>query len=116
MIAPRGWKGIVDDLLGQIDEALPVGWTIEVEEVKAKYGSLRFYYQLHGPADAAMRRLINARLDALVQAAEDRSEVTCHLCGAPIARPSPAPGEFGRRVTVCESCRVAYDMHGMRMP
>jgi hypothetical protein len=67
-----GWRFILGDLLQRISATLTdeekVGF--QVGQVKEKYGSLRFY--AYGGSD---------RIDALVDAAERASEITCEICG-----------------------------------
>ncbi len=64
-----GWSAIVN---GLIDTANKVGAT--VDDVKEKYGTLRFYYT---PGDTDDSALADA-----VEWAEAQSAKTCELCGA----------------------------------
>jgi len=61
-----GWFGIIEKLSEQLE---PLG--VIAEQVKEKYGGLRFYYD--GPPEA----------DEYVMAAEEQSLETCEVCGEP---------------------------------
>lgn len=101
--SPAGWDDIVRDLLAQIDAALSdeLAAAFLIEQVKEKYGTLRFYYcfdrlvrmRISLVAPDGITRIENIpegaegypykEIDKLVSAAEDRSEVTCAICGNP---------------------------------
>lgn len=61
-----GWA----ELVRSIFAALPKG--VLIDQVKEKYGQLRVYTNLYDPG-----------LEALIDAAEERSATICEQCGAP---------------------------------
>jgi hypothetical protein len=65
-----GWKSLIDPLVSKANE---LGAT--VDQIKEKYGGLRFYFT-PGEADAD-------ELEEMIEEAEIASQVTCELCGAP---------------------------------
>lgn len=69
-----GWYNLLDLLSARIQAHVDAGKCpqVEAEQVKEKYGGLRFYYT---GGDATVH--------ALVGFAEDLSERTCETCGAP---------------------------------
>ena len=66
-----GWGPLVLDLLSAIDAAVPADEPFLVSDLKEKFGKLRCY--THGETD----------VEDLVDAAVERSRVTCEVCGAP---------------------------------
>jgi len=74
-----GWFNILDQLMGNIqhyldwknkkEEAVP---QVTLDQVKEKFGTLRFYYT--GGDDV---------IDGMVRMAESMSGVTCEECGSP---------------------------------
>ncbi|HEU4460874.1 MAG TPA: hypothetical protein VFR90_17265 [Methylibium sp.] len=118
---PAGWYGLVDQLCTSIEhvlgpERLP---SFEVEQIKEKFGKLRFYYRIDKAGDLVvdlraadgMQRLTlpaqpaspeRQRLRELVVRAENESAVTCATCGA-----SGALRNLGRwLVVLCEEHRA----------
>lgn len=86
-------------LLGELDAALAgIDPGYEVHQVKEKFGTLRFYYAESSPDEAKV-----AAMDALIDAAEAKSALTCEDCGAP-GRLSVS-AHWWR--TVCEPCGAA---------
>ncbi|AMO23672.1 hypothetical protein GCM10027034_37500 [Ramlibacter solisilvae] len=100
---PPGWGAILHDLCAAIDHLLDDGQArrFRVEQVKEKFGVLRFYYSVdrkravavdivgpdgHFRASAAPRhrQLFPAQeVDDLIAEAEKKSAKTCAACGAP---------------------------------
>jgi len=99
---PPGWSAVVDELLGGIDALLTDGQAdaVAVEQIKEKYGTLRFYFAINGRgdvdvdllgSDGVTRLVVEARIDeqkfpmdavrALVAAAADKSMLVCQTCG-----------------------------------
>lgn len=69
-----GWKGIINEL----DEMLSfIDPNYEVNQVKEKYGTLRYYYQSKYSYVSTQGKIMNA----LVERAEQLSSVTCEDCG-----------------------------------
>ena len=69
-----GWFNLLDCLCGAVQASAVAGGhgNVRVEEIKSKYGSLRFYACGLSPAE-----------EAQVALAEALSERTCETCGAP---------------------------------
>ncbi|SAK86857.1 hypothetical protein AWB82_05929 [Caballeronia glebae] len=88
-----GWYGIVEELSAELEVIARAGGRnrFNVLQVKEKLAALRVYFDRPAPQKAI----------ALVDAAIDRSRVTCELCGA--------PGELSRYregwlKTLCGKC------------
>lgn len=71
----EGWRPLVTKL---IDDLFELGWDGYVEQIKEKYGGLRFYCNL--PEDLGDDAI--DRAFALIDAAESASETICETCGA----------------------------------
>ena len=96
---PPGWHEILDRLCVGIEQTLGDEISrFRVEQIKEKYGGLRFYYSLEGDSRRVIDTLfpggrlrmqdhrtgtLAARIDALIDAAEVESERTCRECGEP---------------------------------
>jgi hypothetical protein len=65
-----GWYSLVTTLDEKIAELFP---DYEIEQVKEKYGTLRYYCSVDGEDS----------VHTLIEAAEAASRVTCEKCGAP---------------------------------
>ena len=76
-----GWFNLIDSLCESIQAHVDHSkcWQVKAIQVDEKYGGLRFYYS--GGDDTVF---------ALVSLAENLSERTCEVCGAP-----GAPNETG---------------------
>lgn len=75
-----GWFDLIDELCMSIQnvyEKYGIPVDIEVDQVKEKYGSLRFYATAKGPEH------VQAEVDRLIRQAEDKSESICEECGKP---------------------------------
>lgn len=70
-----------------------------VDQVKEKFGTLRFYY--HGGDD---------KIDGMVQMAESMSACTCEGCGAPASVDRTSTGWI---TTLCEGCAEAREKRRM---
>ena len=70
-----GWVPLIDDLISDLKDA---GWVFEIDQIKEKFGGLRFYI---GEARNATSpdHLIHDR----IHAAEAQSMKTCEVCGEP---------------------------------
>lgn len=96
---PAGWFDIVDALCRDIEGLLgSEPDRFEVQQIKEKFGGLRFYYSLEGAEDMfidfhterGIRTIVNKgdgpplmdRIRSLVEAASLRSTTTCQVCGA----------------------------------
>jgi hypothetical protein len=85
----KGWEGILDRLIAQI-EAL--GWDGCLHQVKEKFGGLRFYIGAASP-----------EIFAAIDAAEIESFKTCEDCGAPGRERGMRDGRSWIR-TLCDTC------------
>jgi hypothetical protein len=101
-----GWRDLLERCCVRIEAALAEGDRFIAEDIKSKYGTLRFYFGGH-LADAAKDRVEEA-----IELAEARSACTCETCGEPgrlydrggwlatacreHARGEPVPVEAGR--------------------
>lgn len=90
----EGWFNIIDQLCGNIQNH--IDWQakqgreipqVVAEQVKEKFGTLRFYYR--GGDDI---------IDGMVRMAESMSGVTCEECGA--------PGETGGQGWISTRCEA----------
>lgn len=84
--APTGWLPLLERL---IVDLLVLGWDRDCQQIKVKFGGLRFYV---GAASEECR----TRIDA----AEGEAESTCTVCGAPSSTET-----LGRYSARCESHR-----------
>ena len=66
---PKGWHSLVKNL---IDELFTLGWDGDLEQVKEKFGGLRFYIPRYSDA-----------IDKAIIKAENLSITTCQVCGEP---------------------------------
>ena len=92
-----GWFNILDKLMGNIQHHIDwknrkeeVVAQVTLDQVKEKFGTLRFYYS--GGDDA---------IDGMVRMAEAMSGVTCEECSAPAQTHGP-----GWIRTICEPCET----------
>ena len=92
-----GWFNILDQLMGNIQHHIDwknrkeeVVAQVTLDQVKEKFGTLRFYYS--GGDDA---------IDGMVRMAESMSGVTCEECSAPAQTHGP-----GWIRTICEPCEI----------
>ena len=88
-----GWYGIVEELSAELEAIARAGGLnrLNVVQVKEKLAALRVYFDRPAPETAI----------ELIDAAIERSRVTCELCGA--------PGELSRyregwSKTLCGKC------------
>jgi hypothetical protein len=91
---PQGWIPMVEELCDKIYE---IDKQVKIQQIKEKFGGLRFYYQgsLYDEG---------AEVDALVTEAENNSYKTCQECGI-MDNGKVVTGGRGWIVTLCESCR-----------
>lgn len=88
-----GWDPLLMDLLEGIDKELsdPLANCFCVQQIKEKFGALRFYWHFARPASGEREvaapeddmLAVAERLDALVDLATARSKRTCMACGGP---------------------------------
>ena len=96
-----GWFNILDQLMGNIQHHIDwknrkeeVVAQVTLDQVKEKFGTLRFYYS--GGDDA---------IDGMVRMAESMSGVTCEECSAPAQTHGP-----GWIRTICEPCETKREI------
>ena len=96
-----GWFNILDQLMGNIQHHIDwknkkeeVVVQVTLDQVKEKFGTLRFYYT--GGDDV---------IDGMVRMAESMSGVTCEECSAPAKTHGP-----GWIRTICEPCEEAREL------
>ena len=92
-----GWYNILNQLMGNIQHHIDwknrkeeVVAQVTLDQVKEKFGTLRFYYS--GGDDV---------IDGMVRMAEAMSGVTCEECSAPAQTHGP-----GWIRTICEPCET----------
>lgn len=93
----RGWYPIVIQLDHDL-AAIDPGY--ELHQVKEKLGGLRYYFGVSEGTSKSDRQ----RMDELVDAAEEKCEATCELCGDPGIRHTTPHGWLR---TLCASCAAA---------
>jgi len=93
----EGWRKLLTHLCETIEPiiaAMPEGERVGAQQVKEKFGTLRFYMSGYVP-----------EIEKAISAAEASSLVTCERCGAPGVLDSDRPYVW---VTVkCPPCREA---------
>ena len=89
---PRGWMFIVERLHKELVSLYP---DYQVEQVKEKYGTLRFYVEY--PPDAELQ----AKIDVILLKYEDESAITCQECGSSSATTQEDKGWL---FTICDNC------------
>lgn len=75
---PEGWKKIIEELTEKLNEFRNA--EIVILQIKEKFGTLRFYYNITNPQD-----LVGLEVNlimGLIAKAEERSSYTCERCGA----------------------------------
>ena len=84
-----GWFDIIDKLSEKIENVnnLNLGFIIVADQVKEKFGTLRFYYHTEATGDdlteEQLRRntLLAELVDNAIDIAEFKTEHTCEVCG-----------------------------------
>ena len=87
----QGWRDLLERACIRIEAALAEGGTFTVDEIKAKYGTLRFYWSGRLPSEA------EAKVDEAIDLARACSACTCEICGAE----GRLYSRGGWRVTAC---------------
>lgn len=99
-----GWYELLNELCEKITDiyshygAEP---DIVIDQVKEKYGGLRFYYHREGITEDETASIeINHQIEDIVQQFEDRSEYICEECGQEGILRDDLPW----MATLCEHC------------
>lgn len=94
-----GWYGLIEALCARINKILESdpGASMQVKQVKEKFGTLRFYYRLHDASDEMAQRMRH-----IVALAEKASGRICEQCGSRASVEANA----GWWSTLCPSCRT----------
>jgi len=95
-----GWKGILEKLSSKISEIDKRGYVV-VDQVKEKFGGLRYYFHVEGKNEDEGLALYN-KVELLVADAERESEETCEKCGQP---GKLITGPFGWIRVLCDECQ-----------
>jgi hypothetical protein len=93
----KGWIPILDRLA---EDLVALGWDRILDQVKQKFGGLRFYIGVGTPR---LSRDVYDALGRRIDEAEAESRRTCEECGAP-GRPAPVGGPLGWVETLCPRC------------
>ena len=72
----EGWRDLLDRACVRIEAALAGGGTFTAQQIKEKYGTLRFYWSGRLLSDA------EAKVEEAIDLAEACSACTCEICGA----------------------------------
>ena len=83
--AGSGWYELIRDLCREIAEVCAQAGRendLVVDQVKEKYGELRFYFHLEG-GTVEENAPLNHRLYDIIERYEETSKQVCELCGAP---------------------------------
>lgn len=93
----EGWTSLIETLFARIDTLVheAPGVSIEILQVKEKFGGLRFYYALNG-ADEATAQALHEAVDLAAVA----STHICERCG----RPGDLHNRSGWLGTLCAAC------------
>jgi len=89
----HGWHALIHDLCVKLDFLCrKLGATVVADQVKEKFGGLRFYYHtgLVGEVSEEDGKLIDGIIQDVISDAENRSDYTCEECG-----------ENGDKLTIC---------------
>lgn len=86
-----GWKFLIDKVMQVLEKERSEGAQIEIDQVKEKFGTLRFY--VSGGSQ---------KLSEIVDWAEEES---CHMCENCGSREINVTTEGGWMKTLCKNCR-----------
>lgn len=103
----NGWYPLLENMCQEITEAYEAaGLPLDlcVEQVKQKWGELRFYFYFENkkaPAGTAEKvKLLHCRIVEIVKSYEDKSSGICEECG----QPGELRDEEHFVLTLCDSC------------
>jgi hypothetical protein len=95
-----GWREILEELSNEISR-IDRHKLVRVDQVKEKFGTLRFYFHVKQDDEIDHRALFN-QIFAIVSEAEERSRGVCEKCGAPGALYG---NDTGWLKVLCDDCR-----------
>lgn len=90
-----GWVPLVDQL---IQDLIVLGWDKDLQQVKEKFGTLRFYIGVG-----------NDEIHSAISAAEHASAKICEECGNSDAKCKGLTPTGGWIVTLCNPCRAKHN-------
>lgn len=96
-----GWYNLLDNLMSKI-KAIDVNKVTKVQQIKEKFGTLRFYYSTDSNIDDEVSKFVNE--------AEETSAQTCETCG----KPGKVCGGGWLRC-ICPQCAKEHDIEFMTL-
>lgn len=97
-----GWRGILEELSAKINALDPKDFVI-ADQVKEKFGGLRFYYHIEAD-DAYQAKTLFKKVERLVRKASDKSYETCEKCGRPGSTDHPEKKPSSWICVLCDDC------------
>jgi len=93
-----GWFNLLDELCTELNK---LNCKIVAEQVKEKFGTLRFYFRVENDEtiDKEKANQLWDEANDLVDKADAKSAKTCEICGA-----EGKPNKNGWISTLCDSC------------
>lgn len=77
-----GWYDLLDELLAKLDYLSNVsGVQVVADQIKEKFGTLRFYYSIIAKTDLNLNVIVNKIIDDVVSVAERHSAHICENMG-----------------------------------
>ena len=100
-----GWYNLIDNLCATIVKTLKEeGYsedTIKADQVKEKFGGLRFYYHF----EKEVSKEVQQRISEVIGMTEEQSFRTCEVCGK-VGKLEEANSWYS---TKCDECRGVWD-------
>ena len=107
-----GWYDLLHGLCEEITAIyIQYGADVDivVDQVKEKYGGLRFYYHREGIlADETANITLNRQIENIVEQYEERSEHVCEECG----NEGILRNDLSWISTLCDNCYKRRNAHG----
>lgn len=75
-----GWFEIIKKLS---EDITAISSNVEVVQVKEKFGSLRYYFEIADSIVGDERKVLWKKISNLVSEAEAKCDITCEECGSP---------------------------------
>ena len=104
---PKGWSDLVWELIANIELELEGNLALfTIDQVKEKFGSLRFYYQFPNMSKHTSAN----RISQLVRVAERESSNICLTCSSTDhVETKPSSSSRGWISTQCSGCRDNFN-------